>query len=101
MGQAVVTKRSLPTILIVCAFGLLTTACAGTGEETKFPAPPGEIPEGPGLFTGSNGEATFDAKTGKWSVGDSELDAVNSEKTYRIRRRRALARRRQEGATAD
>ena len=34
---------------------LVLAACAGTGEISK-PTPPDEIPDGPGLFSGKDGE---------------------------------------------
>ncbi len=94
-----IIKRRLRAILIVCGWGLLTTACLG-GEEFDY-RPLDEIKKGPGFITGTKGAATLDSQTGKWQVGDSELNSINSEKTYRARRRRALSRRKLEGATAD
>ena len=94
--------RPLKIILTTCGLGLLTAACLGSTEETiEFPEQVSEIKKGPGLFTGTKGEAVFDATTGKWSIGDGDTTAIDNEKTYKIRRRRALARRRVEGATAE
>lgn len=95
--------RPLKIILTTCGLGLLTAACLNstTDETTEFPEQVSEIKKGPGLFTGTRGEAVFDATTGKWSIGDGDTNAINNEKTYKIRRRRALARRKTEGATAE
>ena len=48
MSQAVVSKRNVRAILIVCAFGLLTTACAG-GKEFEYHEIDA-IAKGPGFF---------------------------------------------------
>jgi len=97
MEQAVVTKRSLRAILIVSAFGILTTACAGgkTFEYQEIDA----IAKGPGFLTGEAGEATFDPTTGKLTMGDQAALTATSKRSAEIRRRRARARRSQEGAT--
>jgi hypothetical protein len=99
MEQAVVAKRSLRAILIVSALGVLTTACAGgkTFEYQEIDA----IAKGPGFFTGEAGEATFDPTTGKLTMGDQAALTATNKKSAEIRRRRARARRRQEGATGN
>jgi len=97
MEQAVVSKKSLRAILIVSAFGVLTTACAGGKpfEVQEIDA----IAKGPGFLTGEAGEATFDPTTGKLTLGDQSAVTATNKRSAEIRRRRARARRRQEGAT--
>ena len=97
MTQAVVTIRKFQTILIVCAFGVLATACAGgkTFEYQEIDA----IAKGPGFLTGDAGEATFDPTTGKLTMGDSAALASQNKRYAEIRRRRSKARRKLEGAT--
>ncbi len=97
MVQAVVKKRKLRAILIVCTLGVLTTACAG-GKEFEYKELD-DINQGPGFFTGEAGEATFDPTTGKLTMGDQAVITATNKKSAEIRRRRARARRRQEGAT--
>jgi len=97
MEQAVVTTRNLRSILIVCALGVLTTACAGgkTFEYEEIDA----IGKGPGLLTGDSGEATFNPTTGEFSIGDSAALNAANKRSSEVRRRRVRARRQQEGAT--
>jgi len=97
MEQAVVRKGSLRAILIVSAFGILTTACAGgkTFDYQEIDA----IAKGPGFLTGEAGEATFDPTTGKLTMGDQTALIATNKRSAEIRRRRARARRSQEGAT--
>jgi len=97
MTQAVVSNRKLRAILIVSAFGLLTTACAGgkTFDYTEIDA----IGKGPGFFTGDAGEATFDPTTGKLTMGDNAALTSQNKRYAEIRRRRSKARRKLEGAT--
>ena len=98
MRQAVVTRRNLRAILIVSAFGILATACSG-GKEFKVHELDA-IADGPGFLTGDSGEATFDPKTGEFKMGNSAAIASQNKRSIEIRRRRARARRRLEGATA-
>ena len=97
MKQAVVTRTNLRAILVVCAFGILTTACSGAKEleVREIDA----IADGPGFFTGQSGEATFDPTTGKLEIGDNTALTAANKRSAEIRRRRARARRKLEGAT--
>ncbi len=97
MAQAVVNKRKLRAILIVCILGVLTTACAGSKEfeYQEIDA----ISKGPGFFTGQAGEATFDPTTGELTMGDKTALTAASKRSAEIRRRRTRARRKLEGAT--
>lgn len=92
-----VTKRNLQTILIVCALGFLTTACLG-GKDFDYHEIDA-IADGPGFLTGESGEATLDLKTGSLTMGDGPGVAAGHQRSAEMRRRRARARRRQEGAT--
>ncbi len=96
MVQAVVKKRKLRAILVVCTLGILTTACGGKEfEYEEIDA----IGKGPGFLTGQAGEATFNPVTGELTMGDrTALTAVN-KRSAEIRRRRTRARRKLEGAT--
>ena len=97
MRQAVVSKRKVRTILIVCAFGILTTACLGgkTFEYHEIDA----IGEGPGFFTGDAGEATFDPTTGELKMGNRDALNAKNKRSAEFRRKRSRARRKLEGAT--
>ena len=97
MRQAVVSTKKIRTILIVCAFGVLTTACLG-GKEFEYHEIDA-IAKGPGFLTGDTGEATFDPTTGEFKMGNGAAIAANNKRSAEIRRRRARARRKQEGAT--
>ena len=94
-----ILKKRANTLIIILGLGFLTTACLG-GQEFEY-HPIDEIPKGPGLFTGSSGAASFDATTGKWSLGGREGLAGSNERTSQIIRQRSLARRRLEGATSE
>jgi len=98
MVQAVVKKRKLRTILIVCTLGVLTTACAG-GKEFEYQEIDA-IGKGPGFLTGQAGEATFNPTTGEFTMGDRTALTAANKRSAEIRRRRAKARRKLEGATA-
>ncbi len=97
MVQAVVNKRKLRAILIVCTLGVLTTACAG-GKEFDYQEIDA-IGKGPGFITGQAGEATFDPTTGELTMGDRTALTAASKRSAEIRRRRTRARRKLEGAT--
>ena len=97
MVQAVVKKRKLRAILIVCTLGVLTTACAGAKEfeYKEIDA----IGEGPGFLTGQAGEAIFNPTTGELTMGDRTALTAANKRSAEIRRRRTRARRKLEGAT--
>ena len=97
MTQAVTPKRMIRAMVIACTFGLLVTACSG-GKEFKVHEVDA-IAEGPGFLTGEDGEATFDPATGQLKMGNGAAIAKQNKRSIEIRRRRARARRRQEGAT--
>lgn len=99
MKQAVVDRTSLQTILIVCAFGLITTACS-SGKPFDYHEIDA-IGQGPGFFTGDAGEATYDPVSGELEMGNSTALSKQNQRSSEIRRRRARARRRQEGATGN
>lgn len=97
MRQVVITKRNVRAILIVCAFGLVTTACLG-GKEFEYHEIDA-IGEGPGFLTGEAGEATFDPITGEFNLGNRSAITSQNKRSSEIRRRRSRARRKLEGAT--
>ncbi|MCB1832418.1 MAG: hypothetical protein KDH19_03080 [Geminicoccaceae bacterium] len=53
-------RQSLPLLVFAAALAL-----AGCGGEPFEPQAPGEIRDGPGLFTGEDGEFVITPKTGK------------------------------------